>query len=67
MTCPFCLRENPPQARVCQSCSRDIAVPASLIAERDELVRKRDTVRLELLAARAELEGLIRRKTRSSA
>jgi hypothetical protein len=65
--CPFCLKENAPQALVCQSCSRDITVPASLIAERDELVRKRDTVRLELLTTRAELDKLIRRKTRRPA
>ena len=62
--CPFCLQDNVAQAQVCQSCSRDIAVPASLIAERDELVRKRDTVRLELLTVKAELERLLHRKTR---
>jgi hypothetical protein len=35
---------------------RDIAVPATLIAERDDLVRKRDLIRDELFRARAELE-----------
>jgi len=45
-------------ALVCDSCSRDIAVPESLIDERDDLVRKRDVVRSELSAARAELEAL---------
>jgi len=64
MMCPFCLKENALKALVCDSCSRDIAVPEQLIAERDELVRKRDLVRRELLAARAELEQLRRRKNR---
>ena len=43
---------------VCSVCARDIAIPASLITERDDLVRKRDVVRSELSAARAELEAL---------
>ena len=67
MMCPFCLKENALKALVCNSCSRDIAVPGSLIAERDELVGKRDTVREKLSAARAELEQLRRRKKRRSA
>lgn len=58
MICPFCLKENAAKALVCCSCSRDIAVPESLIAERDDLARKRDIVRADLLAARAELEAL---------
>jgi hypothetical protein len=42
-------------------------VPHSLIAERDELARKRDLLRLELDQARSELEALRRRrKNRSS-
>jgi hypothetical protein len=67
MMCPFCLKENGLKALVCNSCSRDIAVPESLIAERDELVEKRDSVRAELLAARAELEQLRHRKKRRPA
>jgi hypothetical protein len=66
MRCPFCLKENVAEALVCDSCTRDIAVPKSLIAERDELVRKRDIVRQELLTARAELERLRRQKIRSA-
>jgi hypothetical protein len=62
MMCPFCLKENALKALVCDSCSRDIAAPEQLIAERDELLRKRDFVRKELVAARAELEQLRRRK-----
>lgn len=50
------------KARVCGSCGRDIAVPEKLLTERDDLVRKRDVLRSELLAARAELEQLIRRR-----
>jgi len=65
--CPFCLKENASKALVCDSCSRDIAIPQSLIAERDDLVRKRDIVRKRLLEAKAELEELRRRKKHRSA
>jgi len=58
MICPFCLQENALKALICYSCARDIAVPEQLIAERDNLAWKRDIVRAELLAARAELEAL---------
>jgi hypothetical protein len=65
MMCPFCLQENAAGALVCASCSRDIAVPASLIAERDDLARKREAVRQELSEARGALEALRRdRKNR---
>jgi len=67
MMCPFCLKESASKALVCDSCSRDIAVPEQLIAERDDLVRKRDIVKRELLAARAELEQMSRRRKRRSA
>jgi hypothetical protein len=54
-------------ALVCGSCAREIAVPQSLIAERDELARKRDLLRQELDQARSEPEALRRRrKNRSS-
>jgi hypothetical protein len=56
--CPFCTRENPSNALVCGSCARDIAIPPSLIAERDDLLRKRDAAREELSRAKAELERL---------
>ena len=66
MMCPFCLQENAAEALVCASCARDIAVPASLIAERDDLARKRETVRQQLNEARAGLDALRRdRKNRS--
>jgi hypothetical protein len=65
MMCPFCLHENAAEALVCASCTRDIAVPASLLAERDDLARKRDAVQRELIEARAALEALRRdRKNR---
>jgi hypothetical protein len=63
--CPFCARENASNALVCGFCSRDIAVPVSLIAERDDLARKRDMVRAELVKARDELDALKRNKKRS--
>ena len=58
MICPYCLNENAPDALVCSTCSRDIAVPATLIAERDDLLRKRDLIRGELRTAKAELETI---------
>jgi len=64
ITCPFCAQENASVALVCISCARDIAVPVSLIDERDDLLRKRDAAREELLAAKRELESLKRGKKR---
>ncbi|MEW6767923.1 MAG: hypothetical protein AB1342_07820 [Pseudomonadota bacterium] len=57
LECPFCAQPNADHAMVCNSCARDIAIPASLIAERDGLIRKREAVREELSRARAELES----------
>jgi hypothetical protein len=51
---------------VCGFCARDIAAPKSLIAERDDLVRKRELLQQALFAARAELEGFRRLKNRRS-
>jgi hypothetical protein len=62
MICSFCLQENVPEALVCGFCARDIAVPKSLLAERDDLIRKRDAVLRELTKAKAEIESLTRRK-----
>jgi hypothetical protein len=62
MTCPYCRSENAEGALVCAACSRDIAVPKTLIAERDELLRKRDQLREELRRARGEVEAIIRRR-----
>jgi hypothetical protein len=52
------MQENAADALVCTSCSRDIAVPVSLLTERDELLQKRDSVRQQLIEARAGLEAL---------
>ena len=61
MSCPYCRSENADGALVCASCARDIAVPATLIAERDDLLRKRDELRDELKRARDEMEVIMRR------
>lgn len=55
MICPYCLKENADAVLVCTTCSRDIAVPETLIAERDDLLKKRDAAREELQSALAEL------------
>ncbi len=47
---------------VCPSCGRDIAVPATLLAERDDLLRKREELRDELRRARDEVEAITRRR-----
>lgn len=62
MACPYCLSENPAAALVCVACARDIAIPATLIAERDDLLRKRDLIRDQLSVARAEIEAIMRRR-----
>ena len=54
--CPFCAQPNADHALACNSCCRDITIPASLLAERDGLIRKREAVRDELSRAKAELE-----------
>jgi hypothetical protein len=67
MMCPYCLKQNESKARVCSCCGRDIAVPETLLAERDDLLRKRDVLHGELKAARAELEQLHRARKRRPA
>ncbi|WP_283813020.1 hypothetical protein [Bradyrhizobium rifense] len=37
-------------------------MPATLIAERDDLLRKRDQLRVELTQARDEIEAIMRRR-----
>jgi hypothetical protein len=66
MMCPFCANENAVQAVVCGSCARDISAPQSLIAERDDLLRKREMMQQALLAARTELDEFRRLKKRRS-
>lgn len=67
MVCPYCTRENTAVALVCGGCARDIAVPESLVAERDELLRKLALVQQELDEARQDLQMLrCRKHNRSS-
>ncbi|EKS40254.1 hypothetical protein [Afipia clevelandensis] len=58
--CPFCAQPLVSQALVCSSCSRDVTIPETLIAERDDLIRKRAQAAEELAQAKAELEALRR-------
>jgi len=67
MICPYCLKENADEVLVCVTCSRDIAVPATLIAERDDLLTKRDAAREELQRAMAELAMFKSRQRKTSA
>ncbi len=48
VACPYCLAAKNPQAPVCPSCNRDTLAPASLLQERDELLRHRDAMRAEI-------------------
>jgi hypothetical protein len=56
--CPYCLRENPELALVCITCSRDIAVPEALAAERLDLLGKRDVAQAELLRITSEIAAI---------
>lgn len=47
---------------MCCCCARDIVVPLSLLAERDELIHKRDTLREELVRAKLALDAARRAK-----
>lgn len=67
MICPYCLKENADAVLVCVTCSRDIAVPAALLAERDDLIVKRDAARKELQTALAELQMFKTRQRKRSA
>ena len=60
--CPFCAQPLVSHALVCSSCSRDVTIPETLIAERDDLIRKRAQASEELMQAKAELEALRRRQ-----
>jgi hypothetical protein len=62
MNCPYCRSENDKDALVCAACARDIAVPLTLIAERDELLRKREALRDELKRRRHDIETINRRR-----
>lgn len=62
MKCPYCQSDNGQDALVCAACSRDIAIPPTLLAERDELLRKRDVLRDELRHARLKIEMIRTRR-----
>lgn len=61
MKCPFCALETEAGALVCSGCSRDIVAPPSLIAERDDLVRKLESAREQLARTQEEIKVLLRR------
>lgn len=65
MQCPFCHKEKDERAPVCAACGRDTAVPQSLLAERAELLQKRDKLRAELERAQARLIAKRGRLSRS--
>jgi DNA-directed RNA polymerase subunit RPC12/RpoP len=62
MNCTYCGSKNIQGALVCATCSRDIAIPLTLIAEREELLRKRDLLLNELRRARDEIETIMNRR-----
>jgi len=63
MTCPYCQSDTVEEALVCSACGRDIAIPVSLIAERDALLRKREMIHDELHKAEAEI-AMLRSQTK---
>jgi hypothetical protein len=65
MPCPFCNKDMPDTALVCAACGRDTAIPESLIAERTELLAKRDDLKSELARADARLAARRGRKPRA--
>lgn len=58
LTCPYCLHDAADLALVCDTCSRDIAVPEALAAERQDLITKRDAAQAELLRIRKEIAAI---------
>ena len=63
LRCPFCVGEMEEQALVCPTCNRDVAIPALLRAEHEDLLRKRDQLRAELAQAAAKLASRTRKVT----
>jgi hypothetical protein len=59
--CFFCGAKKDKGGFVCPACGRDTAVPPALAAEHQALSSKRDSLRAELIEAKARLE-LQRRK-----
>lgn len=53
--CPFCFSDKEVEAPVCPTCNRETEIPASLRKEREDLIRMRDRLRLELDEKEARL------------
>ena len=58
LLCPYCQRDNPDAALVCSVCSRDIAIPPAVAAERLDLLLKRDQISAELQLVENEISQL---------
>ena len=54
--CPFCQQQVVPDALVCRTCARDIAIPKPLVIERDKLLEKRAALKSDLETAKLRLE-----------
>ena len=63
MRCPFCNAEKDDLTLVCPACGRDTAIPETLLAERAELLAKRDHLRSKLAEASARLAARRRRNS----
>jgi hypothetical protein len=62
LICPYCQQDNLALSLVCRACSRDIAIPEALAAERLDLAAKRDAVRAELQRTREEIAAIRARR-----
>ena len=61
MRCPFCFAEKEPEAPVCQTCSRDTEIPASLLKEHQDLLAIREQLKAELSEKAKRLASLRKR------
>lgn len=66
MRCPFCFAGKDEGAPVCPTCNRDTAIPVSLKKEHEDLLRKRDLLRADLVAKEALLKSKLSVRGRSS-
>jgi hypothetical protein len=63
--CAFCNSNIDDAALVCPACQRDVAVPPSLLMERNELFKKRDQLISDLADAKTRLASRALFKRRS--
>ena len=56
--CPLCNSVQSPEVLVCTVCNRDIAIPASLKAEHEDLLQKRELLRDRISAAEARIKAI---------